>query len=240
MAKQEKKEKLSPRVIIKLAILIFVIAAIILVPIIYSGTTYIKAWNTNKVTPYSPTISESDNSGSTTTTETPKISGLILDDVKRIDNKDFNLFDVNFQATSYNDRESDGVQKVEFSLVIKKNDNTPKTLTNTSSTSSYLLQAGACLCANWVGLNSYTSSLSGYSDSYLTNGTSRTLSVACKTQFPAKADTWPVKVTVEAPECYLYLYFRTQENGKYVNNSYILKYTYDEFMTSTTKGGIQK
>lgn len=241
MSKQENKEKLSPRVIIKLAILIFILATIILVPIIYSGTTYIKAWNDNKVVPYEPSITEStDDSGSPTTTETPRISGLILDDVKRLDYKDFNLFDLDFKATSYNDRETDGVQKVEFSLTIKKNDNTPTTLVNVSSSSSYLVQAGACLCANWVGLNSYTSSLYGYSESYLKNETSRTLSVTCKTQFPAKADTWPIKVTVDSPDCYLYLYFRTQENGKNVNNSYILKYTYDEYMTSTTQGGIQK
>lgn len=241
MAKGNNKEKLSPRVIVKLVLLIVIVAAIILVPIIYSGTTYIKAWNTNKKTPFAPTVTEStDESSSTTTTETPRISGLILDDVQRIDNKDFNLFDITFQATSYNDREADKVQQVSFSIVIKKNDNTPTNMVETSNSSNCLVSTGLVLCANWISLESYQSSLSNFSESYLTNGTSRNVTLACTTQFPAKADTWPVKVTVDSPDCYMYLYFRTQENGKYKNNSYILKYTYDEYMTESTQGGIEK
>ena len=226
---KNNKEKLSPRVIVKLVVLITLLSLIVLIPIIYSGVTYIKAWNKNAV-PFEPTVEESDSTTSTTesTTEekktTPKISGVDLTDVERMNNEDFNLFDVTFVATSYNDRENESTHSVTFSITIKKNDNTPSTLTTVESSSSYMMKTGVCLQANWIGFESYQSSLTSWTDSYLENGTSKTASVSCNTQFPAKAETWPIKVTVDSPTAYLYILFRTQENGKYVIHPYILKY----------------
>ena len=104
------KEKLSPRVIVKIVLLISLIALLILIPIIYSGVTYIKAWNKN-VVPFEPTVEESTestnstNSTTTTSTEekktTPKITGVDLTNVKRMDNKDFDLFNITFIITIY-------------------------------------------------------------------------------------------------------------------------------------------
>lgn len=229
------KEKLKPRVIVKIVVLLVIIIGVLITPFIYSGTTYIKAWNNNKITPFAPTVTESDSGGEATTTD--KISGLKLDNVQRINHTEFNKFDLTFEATNYDDRDA---KKVEFKIILKKNDNTPSGLTTISSGSTNMVQTGICLCANWIGFESYQTSLSTFNDSYLTNGTARTTSIKCETTFPAKADTWPVKVTVDSPNCYLYIYYRTQENGEYVDNSYILEYTYSDIMTSSTTGGIIK
>lgn len=244
------KEKLSPRVIVKIVLLISLIALLILIPIIYSGVTYIKAWNKN-VVPFEPTVEESTestnstNSTTTTSTEekktTPKITGVDLTNVKRMDNKDFDLFNITFQATNYNDRLDEGKQNVTFKVVIERNEKSP-TLTYVDSGSTYLMKTGVCLHADWIAFESYQSSLSTYTDTYLKAGnTGKTnINISCKTQFPAKADTWPVKVTVDSPDAYLYILYKTQENGVTTVNSYILKYTYEEYMTSTTTGGIIK
>lgn len=233
MSNSNNKEKLKPRVIVKIVVLLVIIIGVLITPFIYSGTTYIKAWNNNKITPFAPTITQSDDSS--TPTETAKISGLKLDNVKRIEHTEFDKFDLTFEATNYDDRDA---KKVDFKIILKKNDNTPDGLTTISGSSTTLVQTGICLCANWIGFESYQTSLSTFNDSYLTNGSSRTTSIKCETSFPAKADTWPVKVTVDSPDCYLYVYYRTQENGEYVDNSYILKYTYSDIMTSSTTGGI--
>ena len=238
------KEKLSPRVIVKIVLLISLLVLLILTPIIYSGVTYIKAWNKN-VVPFEPTVEESTDSTTTTSTEekktTPKITGVDLTNVKRMDNKDFNLFNITFQATNYNDRTDEGKQNVTFKIVIERNENSP-TLTYVDSGSTYLMKTGVCLHADWIAFESYQSSLSTYTDTYLKAGNTGkpTFSVPCKTQFPAKADTWPVKVTVDSPDAYLYILYKTQENGVTTVNSYILKYTYEEYMTSSTTGGIIK
>ncbi len=241
MAKQIENKKTNPRVIVKIVLLISILSLIVLLPIIYSGVTYIKAWSNNKKVPFAPTVTVSETTDSSTTTstttETPKISGLKLDDAKRIDNKDFNLFDITFYATEYNDRENEK-QQVVFSMSLKRNENTPTTLVESASGQTSLVQTGICLVANWIEFESYQSSLSSFTNSYLENNTSRTVTINCKTQFPAKAETWPIKVTVDSPDCYVYVYFRTQESGKYIDNSYILKYSYEEYVTKQTQGGI--
>ena len=231
----KKKEKMAPRAIIKIVILISIVVLIVLIPFIYSGVTYITAWNNNLVTPYAKTVTKNDD-GTETTTD--KISGVELDNVKRMDGKDFNLFTITFEATYYNDRADEkgtDIQTVKFSLKVTKNENSPEGLKTISSSSTYYFKAGVALCSNWIKLDSYSTSLTSFAlDS------AKTLTVKCPNQFPAKASTWPIPVTVESPDCYLYFYYLTQENGKEVKNSYILKYTYQEYMTSTTEGGIRK
>ena len=234
--KKNQKEKMTPRAIIKIVILISVIALIILLPLIYSGVTYITAWNNNQVTPYAPTITTNDDGS---TTETAKISDIVLNDkTVRMDGKDFNLFDINFEATYYNDREDEhgtDTQTIKYSVKITKNDNSPSTIIPISTSSSYYFKSAVAICSNWIGLDTYSTSLTSFAFE-----TTKSISVKCTTQFPAKANTWPVPVVVESPDCYLYLYFQTQENGKTVVNTYILKYTYQEYMTENTTGGIRK
>lgn len=231
--KNNQKEKMAPRVIVKIVILIALLASIIIIPCIISGVSYINAWNNNQVTPYAPTITKNEDG---TTSETAKVSDIVLNDnTVRMEGKDFKPFNITFKATKYNDRADEKVNSVTFSVKVSKNDESPTTLVPLTSNSSYYFKSAVALCSNWIGLNSYSSSLSSYAvDS------EKTMSVTLNTQFPAKASTWPIPVVVESPDCYLYLYYRTMENGKEVLHSYILRYTYSEYMTDTTEGGIRK
>jgi len=234
MSKKQNNNKLSPRVIVKIVLLISIPVILVLAVLLSSGLTYINAWNNNQVIPYNPTITTKDDG---TKTETDKISGIYLTDVTRLDNKDFNLFDINLEATYYNDVDKQKGQKVEFSVSFKTNENSPEGLTTISSSSTNKIRVALALCADWIKFESYTSQLYDLK----VDGTPKpNITVKCTQKFPAYASTWPVPISVDSPTCYLYLYYRTQENGKIVEKSYILKYTYDEYMTSSTQGGIIK
>ena len=234
--KNNQKEKMAPRAIVKIVILISIIALIIILPCVYSGITYINAYNSNKHTPFAPTETTNDDG---TKSETEKISGVVIDEnTKRMDAKDFKLFDITFKCTYYNDREDEkgtDIQTVKYSLKVTKNLDSPSSISPISTSSTYYLKAGLCLTADWIDLESYSSSLTSFAfDS------EKSFSISCKKQFPAKASTWPFPVVVDSPDCYLYLFYNTQENGKTVQNTYILKYTYQEYITATTDGGIRK
>ena len=57
--------------------------------------------------------------------------------------------------------------------------------------------------------------------------------------FPYTASTWPFAVKKRCPDAYVYLYF-IAKNASNVKHTYryILKYTYDEYHTDATVGGI--
>ena len=44
-----------------------------------------------------------------------------------------------------------------------------------------------------------------------------------------KANTWPVKVKVKAPDAYLFIAFYYCTNGEYKLQQYVLHYTYNEY-----------
>ena len=233
--KQNDNKKMSPRVIVKLVLIIAIPCLIVFFVLLASGLSYINAYNSTKVTPYAPTVTKNDD-GTESTTD--KISGIYLTDVKRLDNKEFKLFDITFECTKYNDRKDDKVQSLSFNLTIKSNDDTPADITFLPSSTTYKVKAAVALCSDWVNLNSYSTSLTQMK---IDDTGSRTLTVSCPVQFPAQTTScWPVPVTIATPTCYLYLYYRTQEKGVYKEYAYILQYTYEEFMTETTEGAIQR
>ncbi len=232
---KNESKKMSPRVIVKLVLIIAIPCLIILAVLLASGLSYINAYNSSKVTPYAPTVTKNDD-GTETTTD--KISGIYLTDVERMDGKDFKLFDVTFEASKYNDRTSDKVQSVTFNVLVKKNDNSPADVTYVSGSTTYNLKAAVALCSDWVNLNSYSSSLTSMK---IDDTGTKSLTVSCPVQFPASTTScWPVPVTIESPDCYLYLYYRTLEKAIYKEHAYILRYTYNEYMVETTEGGIQR
>ncbi len=72
---------------------------------------------------------------------------------------------------------------------------------------------------------------------------SKTISVSGLKNFPYKTklwtDTFPTRVSVDAPTAYVYIYFKYQdENSKVITKRYILSYEYSEYHTDKTKGGI--
>ena len=99
-----------------------------------------------------------------------------------------------------------------------------------------------------------TSSLTKFTSTYfdltktLETQTERTFNVNCDTQFPAKKTKWPITVTANSPDAYIYLNYTYTQNGVDVKKEYILKYTYDDYYITpeeaselnitATKGGI--
>ena len=63
--------------------------------------------------------------------------------------------------------------------------------------------------------------------------------------FPTSIDAFPFDIKVKEPVAYVYLQYKvkvTNENGgySYTPKTYVLKYEYNDFMTSKTIGGIDK
>ena len=179
-------------------------------------------------------------------------SGLNLDEdnIKRINHDEFTDFDVRFYASEYDDYTA---HSVKFKLVFAKKEDgiTPKKDKNNS-----YVNVGVALGAEKVDFESYysTSSLTKNTSTYfdltktLDNQQSRTYSVNCDTQFPAKKTKWPITVTADSPDAYIYLNYTYTENGIDVTKDYILKYTYEDYYITpeeakelnitATKGGI--
>ena len=73
----------------------------------------------------------------------------------------------------------------------------------------------------------------------LNSPSKNTFSISNIPDFPAKANTWPIKVKVSAPTIYLYLSYEYTEDAITKTKTYILKYSYKELMTSDTSGAIR-
>ena len=132
--------------------------------------------------------------------------------------------------------------------------------TSASSTtlSSYNVYAYVCLTSDWASYEDkpvclYNSSNTqvllepthtkdtnnNETDEYVIN-TPSTVSINGISVYPFTAPTWPVAVTEKAPNAYVYLYYIYKDaNNKKVENRVILKYTFDEYYTKDTKGGIE-
>lgn len=194
--------------------------------IVFIPYSYISTYNNNKVSMFK---------GETAPTD------LVMTNVKRIDADKFDLLDIDFSATEFNQKGD----TVKFSLKIKWNENTTK-LTDKfkpfANNSKYNVIAYVGLGANWVDYEAYSAktSITLTNENINNNPVSKTITLSNKDieKFPMKANTWPVKVTVDAPNAYLYLYFNYDKNGKTHTNVYILEYTYDEYHTSDTVGGL--
>lgn len=183
-------------------------------------SSYLKVYNKNKVTAYKETYPDAIHKEASS----------------------FNELDVDFYCTSFDSKEA---HKATFKVCIKSNKNTKDLIPITSSldhnetstaTSSSLkvAYAGICLAANWVSFEKSTS-LVGFSKDYVTknekSSSINTLTVNLDSDqvFPMKANTWPVKVKVNAPDAYLFIAFYYCTNGEYKLQQYVLHYTYNEY-----------
>ncbi|MGM9969908.1 MAG: hypothetical protein ACI35S_05885 [Anaeroplasma sp.] len=202
------------------SLLIIIIGVIVIFFSIYIPSSYISVGKAGDVTPFV--------SGSTPITN--------LDNVIKMDADKFDLFDIDFYATKY-DTDAD---KITFSINFKWTDNTSELCDHFnpfSNSNSYNIKAYICLASDWVGFTSYSTVLQ-YEFTKKTNVSNRTSTLTGIKQFPQKVNTFPIKVKVEAPDTYLYLNFKYDKGGKTIDNSYILKYTYNDYHTDKTIGGI--
>ena len=180
------------------------------------------------------------------------VNGLELNEenIERINHKDFTDLDVLFYASEYDDQDK---HSVKFQIVFAKKEDgiTPKKDSNNS-----YINIDIALGAEKVDFESYysTSSLTKFTSTYfdlsktIETQTKRTFNVNCDKQFPAKKSQWPITVTADSPDAYVYLNYTYTQNGVDVKKEYILKYTYDDYYITpeeaselnitATKGGI--
>lgn len=212
--------------------LIFIIVAMILLFfIIYVPSNYITAYNSNKIRPFI------DKTKDTTFETQSQSNPFNVADAVYMKEKDFEDFGILFKCTEY----SEDSQSASYELRTYKTEATKAIVQDTISVS-------LCLKANWIGFVAYSSTspsttkLSADKETAektdLSSTYKKTLKISSLADFPAKANTWPIKITVSEPSIHLYISYNYKENGVTKTNSYILNYTYSELIPET--GGIRK
>ena len=208
-----------------------IVVILLLTCIIYTITSYTTTYNNNKFTPF---VDESVG-------KAYESSSYKLDDVSRINHKDFKDFGVVLTCTSYDEDENTSATiKASYKIALYKYDDTREIKNGT-------VDVMICMGADWINFLKYPTSTSIRTLEFnaseevakQTSPTySRTYSFSGLVDFPAKANTWPIPVTVDCPNIYLYLSYQYQENGKTLTKSYVLQYSYYDVIPQT--GGIIK
>lgn len=203
--------------------LIFAIVVLLVLVLGISITmSYVTTNNANKITPFV------DKNTTEQFTE-----GTYNTDAKRINGKDFDEFGLIFKCNQYLDEDSK--KTATYELRVFKTEDT-KNITGS-------ITANVCLAANWVGYASYatkSTSVKIAADEETALGSTayrKTFTLSSLDDYPAKANTWPIKITVSEPTIYLYISYDYYENGKAKTDTYILKYSYSEL--TPLEGGIR-
>lgn len=159
--------------------------------------------------------------------------------VNRVNKNEFNLFDVDLHANSYNTSNN----KIEFEIGIKWNDNTTEMTKqshnklNILSGTTYTVFAYMCLGGYTAEATKYSSKLQYNINNEQTTYTLRTSTLSMESYPLQKGSLWPFIEKLESPDAYLLLYFTYDVEGITKYNTYIIKYTYDDYHTSSTIGG---
>jgi len=215
-----------------LGIILFVVSTI------YS---YTSTWKKYNITPFVTVLGENPTDKEKERLDSNLPSNFELKEadknntVTRMDGKDFNVFDLSVecldfgQTTTYN---------AKFRTKIKWNDNTSKkaSVLRPFDDTNKNVKIAYCLGADWVGFCKYSSSVLSlevksdreekqFSDSYV-EGTNF---------FPKTAKTFPGNIKVKTPNLYVFLHFQYENDGL-KTETYILRYTFNEYHTENTIG----
>lgn len=225
----------------------FIIVVVSLAIIIFGAVTissYVTAWNNNKVTPFVTAKSDEDTTTSAYKDSLPSNFSLQEESdnyiIKRMDGKDFNLFDFTVECKEYG-QQTNGSATFNFS--IKANDNIKskvkvlKDLDNNHKN----IQFAFCFASDWVGLCKYASTVTKYELSFTAEeATTFTKSITGLSNYPLSANTFPVPIKVYTPDLYVCITFSYESSGVKTEN-YILRYTYNEYhVDGVTVGGYTK
>ncbi len=224
----------------------FIIVVVSLAIIIFAAITissYVKTWNDNKVTPF---VSSSDDGSNNTKYKNSLPTGFALQEesenyiIKRMDGKDFNLFDFKIECREYGQLTNGSAT---FDCSIKANDNIKEKakVLKDLDTNKRNIQFAFCFAADWVGMCTYATSISKYQISYTAEDpTTFTKSISGLSNFPLTANTFPVPIKVYTPDLYVCITF-SYESGGVKTENYILKYTYNDYhVDGVTIGGYVK
>lgn len=228
---QKKKRKLpfgrNLFTLITIALLLVVVALVV-----STITSYVTAANKAK---YEAFVTQSISD-----TETTNFSD---DTFATIDSRQkassFDTFGVVLKCTSYVEDENttSTTRQAIYKVSLYKNDNTPSIKNGT-------VNVTICMAAPWVGFIKYPSSsapksLEFCSDEENAKSSSpsnyKTFTISGQIDFPAKVNTFPVPITVDAPTIYLYLSY-TDAYSK--TTTTVLEYSYYDLIPES--GGIIK
>ena len=170
--------------------------------------------------------------------------------ITRLNAGEFDKFDLTFSASEYEDvldktyvkgNTLTKGDKISFNVALSASSTDgiatfSQTNSDGSSTqSSYFAYAALCIAEDWIG-DYANSSYIAFTPTNLTNGTNKTVSVTSTVSYPAMVKTWgPFYKTVKTPDVYLYLVYNT---SRQTQEQFIIKYTYKDYMTSSTSGAI--
>ena len=197
---------------------------ILIMLIAFSTVSYVTTYNKSKITPF---IDKDFDEQFT-------VEDYNIDNITRVHHSEFEDFGVIFKCTEY----SEDSNTAKFRLKTYKKEGTKNITGN--------ITANVMMTAEWINFVSYASktttlkmyeseekALESNKSSYYKDFTVKNLA-----DFPAKADTFPVKVSVDEPSIYSYISYKYIQSGETKTLSYVLEYSYLDLKPET--GGIRK
>ena len=174
------------------------------------------------------------------------------DNVERYDAKDFTYFKLDLQCSEYidgydktvikkknkttslSDSEKD---KVKFKIKIEKTDETDESKLDSSS---YVCYMAISLAKNKLGDENYSSTYKkfGSDDNLYSTTYTNFAAITSSYSYPVKIKSWPYTTKISSPDAYVYIRYNALINGRLTAKEFVVKYTYDEYMTKDTTGAI--
>ncbi len=205
-------------------LLVFVGGFILIMLIAFSTVSYVTTYNKSIIEPF---IDKDFDEEFT-------VDDYNIDSIVRIHHSELEDFGVILKCSEY----SEDSKTAKFRLKTYKKEGTKAPNGN--------ITANVMMTAKWINFVSYsskTTTLKMYEDetaalesnksSYYKDFTIKNLA-----DFPAKANTFPIKVSVEEPTIYLYLSYKYIQSGETKTLTYVLEYAYKDLIPES--GGIRK
>ncbi len=144
----------------------------------------------------------------------------------------------NVSVTYENPYDTEKCDQINFSLTISLPEGKTD-LSDYGTTGNYVIYAGLSIATNWIGDHAtYSSAIKFNSNNILNSKTLTGKTITSKVSYPAKTNIcWPVVKNIEAPDVYLYIYYK---DSKGIAHQSVIRYEYREYMTPDTKGAIIK
>jgi hypothetical protein len=166
-------------------------------------------------------------------------SGYDLEDTIYMDGADFDEFGLNFQCTSYDDN----AHKATFVVKTYENENFKNMIASGEFKITSSITVRVCLTANLSGKALYstertTNKLAPTLDDATSSNYKSEHTISNIIDLPFEIDCFPFDIKVKEPTAYVYVKYSFTRNGQSYTNSYILKYSYEEF--NIVSGGIIK
>lgn len=209
-------------------LLVFCGGFMLIMLIAFSTVSYVTTYNKSKITPF-----EDKNFDEKFASDDYDFENAI-----RIHHSELEDFGVLLKCSEY----SEDSKTAKFRLETYKKEGTKDPIQQDGK----WITANILMTAKWINFAQYASkvtSLRMYDDeaSALESNKSnyyKDFTVSSIADFPAKTNTFPVKITVDEPTIYLYISYNYKQNAEIKTLTYILEYAYTDLIPES--GGIRK